>query len=408
MSSADPSQAEPGSQKDIPKTDEKKGMSLWPVFAIGFVVSLVVMMGFVYFFAAYNTRDWSPWDTRPLMTGDTLFGIIRNAVTLAAALGVGITLFFSYRKQQTAEATQRISAEAQKIAAEALQLTAEQHGSDVTKSMRERFSQAAEHLGSPNASLAIAGAYSLEALASEWYDAGNFRERQNCIDLLCAYPMIAAQHTEQKGFQAASVRSAVATRVFSHLARNLQPRDYWAVRIDMGNPAFMDALSDLYIDGAYVDFRYLSPGEEHGYFKHLEIVRGTLDLGSMDLDRAHLYFYKSRFSGGQVSVGLGEEYRTRGSIAFRECEFGGTDFQVPYTRRGEFSLTFYNCTFSAGSFFNDSTAPRSLSFYECHFNSQVFPTESGSWLERVNVHIDADTTFAEGVPALTSLAASNK
>ncbi|MEI2278996.1 hypothetical protein OHC50_16145 [Paenarthrobacter ilicis] len=406
MSTVAPAKAEPGSQNDNAEANEKKGMSLWLVFAIGFVVSLVVIVGFVYFFAAYHTRDWSPWDTRPLMTGDTLFGIIRNAVTLAAALGVGITLFFSYRKQRTAELTHRISAEAQRTAAQAFQLTAQQHGNELNKGMRERFSKAAEHLGSANASLAIAGAHALEALAGEWYDAGNFRERQNCIDLLCAYPMISEQHSEQKGFPVASVKSAVATRVFAHLARNLQPRDYWSVRMDMKNPGFMTSISSLYVNGAYLDFRNLTPSEETGYFEHLTLERGTIDLGAMDLDGGDLYFYDCNFSGGEVSVGLEAEHNASGAIRFRKCEFVGTNFRVPYNRTREFAVSFEDCTFRDGDFFTERTYPRILSFVNCTFEKQVFPTDPGTWIDKVEVTVDSKTSFAEGVPALTSGLAS--
>ena len=368
-------------------------MSLCLVFVIGFAFSLLVIGFFVYFFAAYHTRDWSPWDTRPLMTTDAWFGIIRNAVTLAAALGVGITLFFSYRKQRTAEMTHRISAEAQRTAAEAQRLTAQQHINDLTKGRRERFGQAAEHLGSVNLSLAIAGAHSLEALADEWCEAGNQRERQNCIDLLCAYPSIARQHFKENRFGVTEVRAVVAARILDHISRDCAPSAYWDAKIELRDPAFLDAVSDVYVNGAHLDFRHFSPSWDKGFFRRLEIIEGSINLGEMDLNEGSLVFHDSRFGGGFVTLGTFEESHGPASLTFRDCSFSGTEFLIPYAYKGEFSLEFIQCTFAQGNFgFTERTAPRKLHFQECVFEHQIFPTSPGSWIDLTEISVQGCTT----------------
>jgi hypothetical protein len=98
---------------------QRDPMKLHLIFAYGFLASLVVVGAMVWLFAAYETASWWWPAQEPKLSQDKWFEIVRNAVTTGAALGVGVTLFFSYRRQQTAEETQRIGAEAQRTAAKA-------------------------------------------------------------------------------------------------------------------------------------------------------------------------------------------------------------------------------------------------------------------------------------------------
>lgn len=84
---------------------DRKPVRLSLVFLLGFLFSLAVVVGLTWLFAAYETANWFPWLHEPRLSQDKFFEVIRNAVTMGAALGVGITLFFSYRRQRTTEGT---------------------------------------------------------------------------------------------------------------------------------------------------------------------------------------------------------------------------------------------------------------------------------------------------------------
>ncbi|WOC60441.1 hypothetical protein RI444_18320 [Paenarthrobacter sp. AT5] len=132
---------------------------------------------------------------------EDLFGVIRNAITAGAALGVGMTLVLSYRRQKTLEENQATTAEAllvsskaQQTAAAALDLSNSQHQLEVDrraydqiKDLRERYAAAAAQLGSESATVRMAGVYVMATLADEWHRQDHDDQRQACIDLLCSY-----------------------------------------------------------------------------------------------------------------------------------------------------------------------------------------------------------------------------
>jgi hypothetical protein len=175
-------------------------MKLPLVFLWGFFASLLVIGGLFWGLMAYEVSELWPFNSATRLSQDKLFEIIRNAVTTAAALGVGVTLFFSYRRQQTAEKTQELAVEAQRtaanaqqVAADALKLSTQQHELDqkrrldaLTADLRDRYGKAAEQLASDQVAIKIAGIYSLSALADDWAEQGDLDQRQVCIDLLCS------------------------------------------------------------------------------------------------------------------------------------------------------------------------------------------------------------------------------
>lgn len=150
---------------------DRKPVRLSLVFLLGFLFSLAVVVGLTWLFAAYETANWFPWLHEPRLSQDKFFEVIRNAVTMGAALGVGITLFYSYRRQRTTEGTQRITAEAQRTAAEAqktaskaLELSIRQYALEldrrqdaVVSELRSRYSVAAEQLSAQALTVKLAG-----------------------------------------------------------------------------------------------------------------------------------------------------------------------------------------------------------------------------------------------------------
>lgn len=57
---------------------------------------------------------------------------------------------------------------------------------ETARDLRSRYTTVAEQLAHESATIRVAGIYALAALADDWYGFGSERERQVCIDLLCA------------------------------------------------------------------------------------------------------------------------------------------------------------------------------------------------------------------------------
>lgn len=98
----------------------------------------------------------------------TAFDSLKLAGGLVVGAGAAVALVVAYRKQRVGEAEHRRGEGA-----------AER---DETRLYNERFSKAADQLGSDRPAIRIAGIYALAGLADDWH-AG----RQTCIDVLCAY-----------------------------------------------------------------------------------------------------------------------------------------------------------------------------------------------------------------------------
>jgi uncharacterized protein YjbI with pentapeptide repeats len=60
------------------------------------------------------------------------------------------------------------------------------HQRETARDLRSRYTTVAEQLAHESAKIRVAGIYALAALADDWYSFGSERERQVCIDLLCA------------------------------------------------------------------------------------------------------------------------------------------------------------------------------------------------------------------------------
>jgi hypothetical protein len=100
-------------------------------------------------------RVHGPW------TATETFNFAKIVLAIVGGIGGVVALVVAYRKQQLGEAAER---------------------REDTKLFAERFTKAAEQLGSDKAAVRLAGVYAMGELADDWH-AG----QQTCIDVLCAY-----------------------------------------------------------------------------------------------------------------------------------------------------------------------------------------------------------------------------
>ncbi|OZC42436.1 hypothetical protein CH289_27570 [Rhodococcus sp. RS1C4] len=114
------------------------------------------------------------------VTGQQLFDSARTTVALIGIIGLGGAGFLAYRRQRTSE-------EVQLTALNSHNLSAEQFRHEATRTLRDRYTAAAEQLGSESFAIRLAGVYAMAALADDWAAARKPSERQTCINVLCAY-----------------------------------------------------------------------------------------------------------------------------------------------------------------------------------------------------------------------------
>ncbi len=380
-----------GALSPLPSSQERKPMKLQLVFVFGSLTSLVAICGLIWLFAAYEAGNVWPWSYEPRISQDKWFEIIRNAVTMAAALGVGITLFFGYRRQQTAELNQRVSVEAQLTAARAQQTTAaalelsnRQHALDqgrrqdaVTAELRTRYAQTAEQLGSSHLPVRLAGVYSMAALADDWAELGHEDERQVCIDLLCAY-FRSAQPGED-----AAVRRELADATLQVIMERLrtaapQRKSWGGSRIQLQGADQLPGLrkvslnrgGQLLIADAVVEDFVLWRGIELNNARL--VVTGLRSRSPLTIVDAHLMGSRAMFS---LSVQKSEAENRAVAIRFRNLTLDSGQLRIyaPGSR-----VTFVGCTFNEGALIINTMADRasvgrdSVTFNDCNFAADVF------------------------------------
>ena len=223
----------------------------------------------------------------------------RTLISVVAGVGALVGLVIAYRRQLVAEAAD---------------------DRDRTRLFNERFSAAAEQLGSDRAGVRQAGIYSMEGLADDW-PAG----RQKCIDVLCA---LARRGHALEPAPDAPIEDRLAwddDRQFRHaimrvVAAHLRPDA--AVPWRGGTFDFTGAL----IDGGDLDGIVLSEGalifagarfvaDTLLVMRGSHITGGLLDVrgavfetGGLDLSKASigphatLNFSDARFDDGRVDI----------------------------------------------------------------------------------------------------------
>lgn len=354
---------------------DQKPVRLSLVFLFGFLFSLAVMVCLAWLFAAYETANWFPWLHEPRLTQDKLFEIIRNAVTMGAALGVGITLFFSYRRQRTTEATQRITAEAQRTAAEAqktaaaaLELSNKQHELErerrqdaVVSELRSRYSVAAEQLSAEAATVRIAGVFALATLADDWDRQQSPADRQTCIDLL-----LETYRALEAGGASGAVTSAIWRSVMDRFRIHNSSGRRWAgsyVNFSGTRPDSM--LIALRVDGS-IDFSRTR--SERGPFVVQGVVlaqSGVLNFNGAS--HAGLEFRSCVFESGRLDL---TDLHIEQRIVFQQCSFNGTYVVLDDAARGK-NVEFIGCSFTAFPNPIRDLTMRKLKFVNCEISTRV-------------------------------------
>lgn len=374
-------------------------MKLWLVFLLGFLFSLALVAGLVWVLAAYETKTWAVWNHDPRMTQAQLFGIIRNAVTAGAALGVGITLFFSFRKQQATEKQLEISNAANFNAAESLILTREamlasrsqhardldvtreslaitreQNVSDYEDRLRARYSTAAQQIGDANASLAAAGIISMASVADEWHRLNRNRDRDDCIRML-----VAGLPGDSRPIDDANIIRSTCHSIFDQRMTSIVDGkdEWWKAGIDFTTTrAAFGPIQGWVFDGSRVKIRcdQLANGGI-SVIQDITIDGGLLEI-SMQTNEEYLLVHNADIRMGGIDVkfgGLTPNKSTKVVISALQASGGRIKFEEPNRPSLERILVFQDCNFEAP---NIALSPYcdnyEIVFERCHFAVKPF------------------------------------
>lgn len=353
---------------------ERQPLRLLWVFVLGFLFSLAVVAGFFLLFAAQATGRWAYWSAEPRLNQDQLFGVARNAVTLAAALGVGITLFFSYRKQQTTEKSQLLAIQAQEtanraqeLATRTLHLSLDKHELERVSELRDRYARTAEQLGSEKTAVQLAGIHSLASLADDWASIGNRDEQQVCISLLCSFMNdLNAQSTAAR----ISINAAMFEAMTPRLTYDpLKSEKSWGQSdMRLHQAVFQTSLENVrLVSGTLTLTSCIWP--PYLGFKHLTIEGdSSLSVNQSATDPSPaLTFTDSHFLGGFSWINFPEQLAAK-ELRFSSCMFEGGKLALSSANKGVTEVTFHKCTFSSGRV-SVAISSGSVNFDQCVFES---------------------------------------
>ena len=190
------------------------------------------------------------------------------------------------------------------------------------------FSSAAGQLGSPDAALRLAGAYALAGLADK---TTSFEQRQQCIDVLCAFlrlPAGPAHITE--------VRRTVLDIIVSHL-RPQAPVTWSAHDFDFARAELTDAdfsgvvfagetttFDDAVFGGAYCSFVKVHFAGQSVSFGRARFKARTTTFGASVFDAEHVSFARAALYG-QTTMFAGTHFAS-GQVSFARCSFAAQSF----------------------------------------------------------------------------------
>lgn len=360
----------------VPSDTGMKPLSAWKL-TLWVLLAVLVIALLISFFAFVLRNDPFPWNLQQKLSPSELGQVVQASVTTAAALGLGVTLLLSFRRQRTAEETQRTAEANHTTTLALLQLQQEQHNDARIASLREQQAQASEHLGNSAAAVQLAGVHSMASIIDSWRAGGYTQDVQAGINVLTGYRRM-AEFSEKP--DVAIAMDAAWSAVTNRLRDTVPESERWKADIDFrGITIPAEGVRNLVVDGIIVTFADSSvvlhddvtvlPAQT--VFEHTIVKRnGVLDFSGAHLVSSSLVFLGARFFLGDLRLGLMSS--AGGHLRFTGCKFFMTRVSVPIRKAGTTRITFKDCTFEGGFLsFLGAESLDTVQFLNCKFKKDV-------------------------------------
>lgn len=352
-------------------------LTLWVLLA-AFVIAMLMS-----FFSFLLRNDPFPWNLQAKLSTAEVGQVVQASVTSAAALGLGVTLLLSFRRQRTAEETQR-TADANHAATLALlKLQQDQHGDARIAALRERHTQASEQLGSPAAAVQLAGVHSMASIIDAWHIEGYAQDVQAGINVLTGYRRM-AEFTDEP--EAAIAMEAAWAAVTNRIRTTTPAAQRWDADIDFRGIAIpAGGIRNLVVEARTVTFANSSvtaPDDPTDTFVRTKFEDTVIKAGGiLDFNNTHLVSSSLDFVNGRFYIGefrLGVFSSALGYLRFTGCKFFMTKVTLRARKAGVTRITFKDCKFEKGFLsFRGAESLESVQFLNCQFKEvEIYPPYS--------------------------------
>lgn len=325
-----------------------------------------------------------PWNLDRPLTARELQQVVQSAVTTAAALGLGVTLYLSFRKQKTADDNYATTLEL-------LRLQQDQHRQEGTARLRDRYVKAAEQLGSTSQPMRLAGIYALASLADDWNAEDNSKERQVCINLLTSYFALDTPASEGD-YDRGPERETIWSTVLDRVARGKNNGGWPGAEVRLRNAGLDHMLKELDVNFGVLDF-FTSP------IRNLQFLQSTfrraqLRMGEVHAEGGWLRFTLCTFEASSVIFHLhaaGLKREVQWEAMFFHCQFNGSAIALGGEGGPTSGFRFENCYFDeecTNLFVQPSgRAPALgyLEFHKCTFGKDILSKADLSQFSRVEI-----------------------
>lgn len=362
------------SPKDDPKEagKDQKGIPLPGLVVLGLLASLAVIVLLGWYFAEQEyLRGCAPscqsWAIFPPLNSEDMFAVIRNTVTAAAALGLGVTIVLSYRRQRVAEETLTYTAETQRLAVKAQTMESKRMDRETLDTLRKRYLDIATLLNTKGDLNRITALHALESLTISWRQFENNREASASLGLLLSTARLANGDFTTQGRE---FRKTITRTLDRHMTLDADDNEAWGCLTVDATSCIGRTVERWIVDGGNVT---ASPrGQGPFTVNTLTIKNGTvrlednyqptaesaatseikkliLESGKLEVAMRHpsqpvgAIFSNCSLNGGKISLfGLSANDSAR-EYSFQECQFRGTRLWATDDRTVTFNFT--DCTF---------------------------------------------------------------
>lgn len=366
-------------------------LSLPMLVSLGLAVSLVTIFLLSWYF---SQQEWlnscknscGSWKVFPPLNQQQMFGVIRNSVTAGAALGLGVTLVLSYRRQRVAEKTLVFTSETQRIAVEAQKLAELRLERDGLDTLRGRYLDIAGLLNKDTAFAQITALHALESLTTSWRQFGIDREANASVGLLLSTARLSKAKSDPLAIE---FRQTTWRTLDRHMREGLGTSQHWGtLNIDATACLSTSGISNWTIAGG----EFIGSPLEDGFppIRAVRIDSGALRIyGSPSPGQAQTRssslkplwpVSRLELNGGRLILHATPLQERGFRIVFTRCEFNLGVFSLSTPAMEGYvnsELSFMHCIFRDGRIAYLPGRATRVAFVGCEFeNSPIQITQS--------------------------------